>query len=131
MVDTLEYPVFPVPPNSAHSPYLTMHHGNGGGFLGLTPLGRSRGSTFWAAQVEPVVKNPPANAGDVRDAGSIPGSGRSPGGGQPTPVFLLGEFHGQRSLVGNSPWGHKESATTKVTEPHACTGALPTASAEL
>ena len=28
----------------------------------------------------PVVKNPPANAGDTRDAGSIPGSGRSPGG---------------------------------------------------
>ena len=28
-----------------------------------------------------VVKNPPANAGDARDAGSIPGSGRSPGGG--------------------------------------------------
>jgi len=27
-----------------------------------------------------VVKNPPANAGDIRDAGSIPGSGRSPGG---------------------------------------------------
>ena len=28
-----------------------------------------------------VVKNPPANAGDARDMGSIPGSGRSPGGG--------------------------------------------------
>ena len=28
---------------------------------------------------------------------------------QPTPVFLPGEFHGQRSLVGYSPWGHKES----------------------
>ena len=28
-----------------------------------------------------VVKNPPANAGDVRDKGSIPGLGRSPGGG--------------------------------------------------
>ena len=28
-----------------------------------------------------MVKNPPANAGDVRDVGSIPGSGRSPGGG--------------------------------------------------
>ena len=26
----------------------------------------------------------------------------------PTPVFLPGEFHGQRSLVGYSPWGHKE-----------------------
>ena len=28
---------------------------------------------------------------------------------QPTPVFLPGEFHGQRSLVGYSLWGHKES----------------------
>ena len=28
-----------------------------------------------------MVKNPPANAGDVRDAGSVPRSGRSPGGG--------------------------------------------------
>ena len=30
---------------------------------------------------------------------------------QPTPVFLPGEFHGQRSLLGYSPWGHKESDT--------------------
>ena len=29
-----------------------------------------------------VVKNPPANAGDIRDMGSIPESGRSPGGGE-------------------------------------------------
>ena len=29
----------------------------------------------------------------------------------PTPVFLLGEFHGQRSLAGYSPWGQKESDT--------------------
>ena len=34
-----------------------------------------------ASQVVLVVKNPPANAGDVRDVGSIPGSGRSPGEG--------------------------------------------------
>ena len=30
-----------------------------------------------------------------------------------TPVFLPGEFHGQRSLAGNSPWGYKESDTTR------------------
>ena len=37
-----------------------------------------------------VVKNPPANTGDVRDTGSIPGLRRSPGGGHgnPTPVIL-------------------------------------------
>ena len=32
---------------------------------------------------------------------------------QPTPVFLPGEFHGQRSLVGYGPWGHKESDMTE------------------
>ena len=35
----------------------------------------------WASQVVLVVKNPPANAGDVRDMGSIPGLERSPGQG--------------------------------------------------
>ena len=33
-----------------------------------------------------VVKNLPANAGGIRDAGSIPGSGRSPGGGHGNPL---------------------------------------------
>ena len=33
---------------------------------------------------------------------------------QPTPVFLPGESHGQRSLVGYSPWGGKESDMTEV-----------------
>ena len=39
----------------------------------------------WASQVVLVVKNPPANAGDVRDSGSIHGLGRSPGGGNGNP----------------------------------------------
>ena len=39
-----------------------------------------------ASQVALVVKNPPANAGDVREAGSIPGLGRSPGGGNTDPL---------------------------------------------
>ena len=34
---------------------------------------------------------------------------------QPTPVFLPGEYHEQRSLAGYSPWGHKESDTTEAT----------------
>ena len=61
--------------------------------------------TISASQVALVVKNPLANARDVRDAGSIPGSGRTPGGGswQPSPVFLPGESHGQRILMGYSP----------------------------
>ena len=42
---------------------------------------------------------------------------------QPTPVFLPGESHGQRSLVGYSPWGHKESNKTEATQ-HMCTSNL-------
>ena len=41
---------------------------------------------IWAFQVVLVVKNPPANAGDIREVGLIPGSGRSPGGGNGTPL---------------------------------------------
>ena len=38
---------------------------------------------------------------------------------QPTPVFLPGESHGQRSLMGYSPWGHKESdMTEQLTQTH-------------
>ena len=42
-----------------------------------------------ASQVVLVVKNPPANAGDERDAGSIPRLGRSPGGGKPLQCSCL------------------------------------------
>ena len=41
---------------------------------------------LWASQVALVVKNPPANAEDKRDTGSIPGLGRSPGGGHGNPL---------------------------------------------
>ena len=52
-----------------------------------------------------VVKNFPANAGDIRDVDSVPTVGRSPGGGlgNPLPVFLPGESHGQKSLAGYGP----------------------------
>ena len=42
-----------------------------------------------ASQVATVVRNPSANAGDVRDKGSIPGLGRSPGGGHDNPLSFL------------------------------------------
>ena len=45
-------------------------------------------------------KESACSAGDL---GSITGVGRSPGEGNGTPVFLPGEFHGQRSLAGYSP----------------------------
>ena len=40
----------------------------------------------WPSQVVLVVKNLPANAGDIRDVGVIPGSGRSPGEGNGNPL---------------------------------------------
>ena len=57
-------------------------------------------------QVALMVKSLPTNAGDI-DVGS------SLGWKDPPPVFLPGEFHGQRSLVGYSPWGCKEWDMTK------------------
>ena len=39
-----------------------------------------------ASQVALTIKNMPANAGDIRDLGSIPGSGKSPGGGHSNPL---------------------------------------------
>ena len=53
-----------------------------------------------------VVNNPPANAGNTRDAGSIPRLGRTPGGGHGNPLqcSCLENPHGQRSLASYSPW---------------------------
>ena len=62
-----------------------------------------------------VVKNPPANAGVVRDVGSVPGLEISPGGGHGNPLQLPGESHGQRSLVGCSPKDCKELDVTEAT----------------
>ena len=55
----------------------------------------------WASQVVLVVKNLPANAGDMR-RGSIPGSGRSPRGGTATSVYTTAVF-----LPGEFPWTEK------------------------
>ena len=56
-----------------------------------------------------------ASVYNARDRGSIPGSGRSPGEGNSNPLqyYLPGKSHGQRSLVGYSPWGRKELDTTE------------------
>ena len=63
--------------------------------------------TFWASYVVPVLKNPPANAGDV---GSIHGSGRSPRGGHGNSLQYSCL---ERSLRGYSPLGHKDSDMTE------------------
>ena len=93
-----------------HDPYP------GGFFFSLTVKLRKHHGT------SQVVKNPPANSGNTRDMSSIPGSGRSPWIRKwpPTPVFLPGESHGQRSPAGYSPWGCRESDTTENTHYTVC-----------
>ena len=53
-----------------------------------------------ASQVALVVKNPAANAGDVRDAGSSPRSGRSPGGGHGNPL----QYSRLENLMDRGAW---------------------------
>ena len=74
------------------------------------------GHSVWASQAVLVVRNPPANAGDVRGVASVPGSGRSPGGGHGSPLQYSGleNPQGQRGAWGYSPWGHTELDTTKT-----------------
>ena len=72
-------------------------------------MGRERNGCLLPFLIYPgssLVKNPPANAGD---AGLIPGLGRFPWRRQwqLTPIYLLVNSHGQRSLVGYNPQGHK------------------------
>ena len=66
-----------------------------------------RGDTLFGFPGSSAVKNLPASAGDT----GLKILWRRKW--QPTPVFLPGEFHGQRSLVGYSPGGHKESDMTE------------------
>ena len=63
-----------------------------------------------------MVKHLPFNAGDV---GSLGWEDPLEEGMAPTPVFLPGEPHGQRSLVGYSPWGYKEPDMTLQLSMHA------------
>ena len=64
-----------------------------------------------ALHVALVVKNPPASVGGRRDVGLIPWRRAR----QPTPAFLPGESHGQKSLAGYSPWGRNDPDMTEVT----------------
>ena len=67
--------------------------------------------TDMASQVALVVKKLAANARDAGEVGKIPWRMAW----QPTPVFLPGESHGQRRLVGYSPQGCKELDMTEMT----------------
>ena len=73
-------------------------------------------SVPWASQVALVVKNPPANSGDIREAGLIPGSGRSPGGGYGNPLqySCLENPHGQRSLEVTQSWTRLKRLSTQA-----------------
>ena len=64
-----------------------------------------------ASRVPLVVKNPPPNTGYIRDQVQSLGGGH----GNPLQYSCLENPHGQRSLVGYSPQGHKESDTTEAT----------------
>ena len=69
----------------------------------------------------PVGSDCKESACNVGDLGLIPGLGRAPGERNcypPTPVFLPGEFQGQRSLGGYSPWDRKESNMTELLTLH-------------
>jgi len=73
---------------------------------------RSSTFTFWASLVAQDGKESACHVGDL---GLIPGLGRSPGGGHGNPLqySCLENSYGQRSLVGYSPRGRKESDTTE------------------
>ena len=82
-------------------------------------MGVSPGHVFWGTPFSiwdfpggPDSKEPACNEEDV---GSIPGLGRPPWRREwlPSAVFLSGESHGQRSLAGYSPGGHKEVDMTE------------------
>ena len=63
----------------------------------------------WPSQLVLVIKKPPANAGDIRDAGSSPGLSRSPGGGHGNPL--------QYSCLGNPmDRGAWQATVHRVTE---------------
>ena len=70
-----------------------------------------------------VIRNPPVNGGhakEIIEEGLIPGSGRAPrvGSGNPLQYSVPGKFHGQRSVVSYSPWGHKEPYMTEQWSTH-------------
>ena len=80
-----------------------------------TPLSTYPSPIFGASQVAPVVKNPPANAGDARVMGSIPGMGRFPGEGNGNPLqySCLGNPMDRGAWWATVHWGHKETDTTE------------------
>ena len=73
------------------------------------------GVVIWASPGGTSSKEPACQCRRRKKPGFDPWVGKMPWrrAWQPTPVFLPGESHGQRSLVGCSPWGHEESDVTE------------------
>ena len=72
-----------------HTNHIFFIHSSVDGHLGCfhtLAIVNKAAMVFRASKVALVVKNPPANAGNIRDLGLIPGSGRSPGGGNNNPL---------------------------------------------
>ena len=65
---------------------------------------------YGASQVLLVVKNPPANAGDIRDMGSVPGSERSPGEGKGNPL----QYSCLQNPMDRGAWWATVHGTTKI-----------------
>ena len=93
--------------------------------VGNDIIGKHKAYNYQISSLNPgfpgdsVVKSPYANAGDV---GSIPGSGRSPEEGNDKSLqypYLENPIR-QRTLVGYSPWGHKESDRSEQLSAHTC-----------
>ena len=100
-------------PGGSRDPEAALAHDDpSGAVFCLEDLGSSG-----ASQVVLVVKFLLASAGGMRYSGSIPGFGKIllRRAWQPNLVFLSGESHRQRSLVGYDPWGCKELDMPEVT----------------
>ena len=88
---------------------------------------------YWASQLALVVKNQPASV--ACQCSRCKRHGFNPWVGkihwrrkwQHTPVFFQGKSHGQRSLVGYGPWGHKEWDMTERLSMHTCMSGEKTA----
>ena len=79
--------------------------------LGSSFLKKKKKNFLFCIGVAQLVKNPPANAGDL---GSLPGLGRSAGEGNGYPVqYSDWRIPWTEELAGYSPWGHKEADMTK------------------
>ena len=104
--------------NQIHQPKENRPKTNRRPLNATPPVKTEIGLSKRCKQAKLVGKNWPANAGDLKRHWFDSWVRKIPRrrAWQPTPVFLPGESHGQRSLVGYGPWGCKESDTIEMTQ---------------